>query len=84
LELRLNLVNEIADYDHMHDYALQDEGTEKVHLADHAHSLDKARHRQKIWTSFPSLTQLPLPANPMLQHLAMLFRKIGYTYKLRE
>jgi hypothetical protein len=79
-----DLVNETADYYQLRDYALLDRGTEKADHADHADhalSLVKARNRQEIL----DLIRAPYSAaNPMPHNLALLFRKIRYTYKLRE
>jgi hypothetical protein len=75
------LCAELQDIDLERAYALQDEETEKEHLADHALSLNKARTRQDILSRIPSRYTA---ANPMPTPLALLFRKIRYTYKLRE
>src|SRR6266852_3257916 len=76
-----DLVKEIRDFDYVRNYALLDKDTEKAHLEDHAFSLDKAQWRQKILNIIPASYS---PANPMPHNLALLFRKIKYTYKLRE
>jgi len=76
-----DLVAELEDFKLERAYALQGEETEKKHLADHALSLSKARYRQDILDRIPSRYTV---ANPMPTSLALLFRKIRYTYKLRE
>ncbi|KAH9952535.1 hypothetical protein BGW80DRAFT_1452225 [Lactifluus volemus] len=76
-----DLVAELQDVELERDYALQSKAIEKEHLADHALSIGKARTRQEI------LGNIAAPytaANPMPPALALLFRKIRYTYKLRE
>jgi hypothetical protein len=76
-----DLVTKISDPIHKRNYALQGKDTEKEHLADHALSLTKACNRQEILDVFAA----PYSAsNPMPRDLALLFRKIRYTYKLRE
>jgi hypothetical protein len=49
-----DLVTQISDLIHVRDYLLQGKGTEEVHLADHALSLAKARHRQEIFDRIPA------------------------------
>jgi hypothetical protein len=76
-----DLITQISDFVDVCEYALQDKDTEREHLADHALSLAKARHRQDM------LDHIAAPysaANPMPRNLALLFHKIRYTYKLRE
>jgi len=76
-----DLVVELQDIELERAYALQGKETEKEHLADHALSLGKARTRRDILDRIPSRYTA---ANPMPTPLAQLFRKIRYTYKLRE
>ncbi|KAI0289048.1 hypothetical protein BC826DRAFT_639489 [Russula brevipes] len=76
-----DLVAKLQDIELERSYALQSKEIERGHLADHALSLSKARTRQDI------LNNIAAPytaANPMPPALALLFRKIRYTYKLRE
>ncbi len=76
-----DLVAEIQDYYLEHDYALLDKETEKRDLANHDLSLRLTRYRQDILDRFASRYSA---ANPMPTLLALRFRKIRYTYKLRE
>jgi hypothetical protein len=76
-----DLVTKISDPIYKRNYALQGKDTEKEHLADHALSLKIACNRQEILDVFAAPY---LASNPMPHDFAMLFRKIRYTYKLRE
>ncbi|KAF8323456.1 uncharacterized protein EI90DRAFT_3076686 [Cantharellus anzutake] len=76
-----DLVAELQDVELERDYALQSKAIEKEHLADHVLSLGKARTRQGI---LDNIAARYAAANPMPPALALLFRKIRYTYKLRE
>ncbi|KAF8344540.1 hypothetical protein F5887DRAFT_970436 [Amanita rubescens] len=71
----------LEDIDLERDYALQTRDVEKEHLADHDLSLGKARIRQDV---LDKIAARYTAANPMPTPLALLFRKIRYTYKLRE
>ncbi|KAI9429254.1 hypothetical protein F5148DRAFT_1155249, partial [Russula earlei] len=76
-----DLVAELKDVELERDYALQSKAIEKEHLAYHDRSLGKARTRQDI---LDRIAARYTAANPMPPALALLFRKIRYTYKLRE
>jgi hypothetical protein len=77
----VDLVNKIRDPDHRCNYGLRDKNNEQENLTDHHLSLHIARRRQQILDlSFASYSA----SNPMPSNLALLFRKIRYTYKLRE
>ncbi|KAG5652214.1 hypothetical protein H0H81_005794 [Sphagnurus paluster] len=78
-DLVAQLLHEDIDLERAH--ALQDQETEKDHLADHALSLAKARTRLSILDYAGGRYS---GANPMPRALALLFRKIRYTYTLRE
>jgi len=75
------LVAELHDPDWERDYALQNKETEKELLADRALSLGKARNRQDILDRIAARCSA---TDPMPTTLALRFRKIRYTYKLRE
>ncbi len=75
-----DLVAELHDVELERDYALQSKEIEKEHLAYHTLSLGKARTRQDILGNIATRYY----NDPMPPALALLFRKIFYTYKLRE
>jgi hypothetical protein len=79
----VDLRAKFQDPDLEQDYALQDKSIEKLHLADRALSLSKARNRLDIldciFSRDSATNSLPLPLPP-----AQLSRKISYTYKLRK
>jgi hypothetical protein len=76
-----DLWNQYFDYDMKHQYCLEDIAAERAKLDDHAAALTTARLRLDI---LACVRDRYTPDNPMPDSLAILFRKIYYTYKLRE
>lgn len=69
------------DDDMKHRYGLKDSAVERAKLNDHAGSLATARLRLDILDGFRKSYAAD---TPMPESLAILFRKIRYTHKLRE